>query len=95
MRPRLGGGAADLPSQAQFGACGVTGARWPGHQIQGIVTAESGASFEELAERTGLSYPEVKATVWRLYGAKRIDVCWGRYAVALPAAAAAEGGRAA
>lgn len=61
----------------------MNGARWPGHQIQDIVTAESGASFEELAERTGLSYPEVKAVVWRLFGAKRVDVCLG-YVVAVP-----------
>lgn len=71
----------------------MNGVRWLGDQIQDIAAAESGASFEELAERTGLSYPEVKAIVWRLYGAKRIDVCWGRYAVALPGPAAAEGRR--
>ena len=55
-------------------------------QIQAIVTAESGAPFEELAERTGVSYPEVKAMVWRLYGAKRVDVCQG-YVVAVPSTA--------
>lgn len=58
----------------------------PAHQIQDIVAAESGASFAELAERTGLSYPEVKAVVWRLYGAKRVDICQG-YVVAVPPAA--------
>jgi hypothetical protein len=73
----------------------VTGAWGLARQIEAILAAEVGASFEELADRTGVSYPEVKATVWRLYRAKRIDVCWGRYAVALPPAAAAEGGRAA
>jgi hypothetical protein len=61
----------------------VTGGRWLGHQIQDIVTAEPGASFEELAERTGASFPEVKAAVWRLYGAGRVDICHG-YVVAPP-----------
>jgi hypothetical protein len=65
-----------------------------GRQILAILTAESGASFAELAERTGLSYAEVKAAVWRLYGAKRADICHGDVAAA-PSVLAAEGGQAA
>jgi hypothetical protein len=64
----------------------VNGGRPLGHQILAILTVESGASFEDLAERTGASYGEVKAAVWRLYGAKLADVCHG-YVVAVPSAA--------
>jgi hypothetical protein len=65
----------------------VTPAQWPlARRIQAILTAETGASFEELVERTGASFPEVKAAVWRLYGARRVDICHG-YVVAVPAAA--------
>jgi hypothetical protein len=68
----------------------VNGDRPLGRQIVAITGAETGASFEELADRTGASYAEVKAAVWRLYGAKRADICQG-YVVAIPRAAAAEG----
>ena len=61
----------------------MTGPRWLGHQIVEFLDAEPGASFEELAERTGASYPEVKSAVWRLYGSKRVDICHG-YVVAPP-----------
>jgi hypothetical protein len=64
----------------------VTGGRWLGHQIEDLLVDEPGVSFEELAERTGASYPEVKAAVWRLYGMKRVDICHG-YVVAPPRAA--------
>jgi hypothetical protein len=67
----------------------VTGARWLGHQIEDFLAGEPGASFEELAEHSGASYPEVKAAVWRLYGMKRVDIAWG-YVVTPPRAA---GGR--
>jgi len=64
----------------------VSGARWLGHRILDIIAAETGASFEELAERTEASYAGVKAAVWRLYGMKRADLAWG-YVVAVPSAA--------
>ena len=54
-----------------------------GCQILAITGAETGASFKELAERTGASYAEVKAAVCRLYGAKRADTRQG-YVVAVP-----------
>jgi hypothetical protein len=63
----------------------VSGPRWLGHQIEHIISGESGASFEELAERTETSYPEVRAAVWRLYGMKRAGIARG-YVVALPSA---------
>ncbi len=63
----------------------MNGARRTDRQIEDIVAAEAGASFGELADRTGVPYPEVKATVWRLYGAKRVDICQG-YVVAFPRA---------
>lgn len=74
----------------------MSGGRWLGRQITDITSAETGASFEELAERTGASYPEVKAAVWSLYGARRVDICHG-YVVAVlpPDEAAAEPGSAA
>jgi len=64
----------------------VSGARWLGHRILDIIAAESGASLKELVERTGAPYPEVRAVVWPLYGAKRADICHG-YVVAPPRAA--------
>lgn len=73
----------------------MTGSGWLGHRILDIVTAEAGASFDELAERLGVRHPEVMATVWHLYRAGQVDVCRGRYAIAIPRPAAAEGGRAA
>jgi hypothetical protein len=57
--------------------------RWLGHQIEDIIPAEIGASFEELAERTGAAFADVRAAVWALYGMRRSDICWG-YAVAIP-----------
>jgi hypothetical protein len=50
-----------------------------------IIIAETGVSFEELAERTEAPFPAVKAAVWSLYGAKRVDMCHG-YVVAVPSA---------
>jgi hypothetical protein len=65
----------------------MTPAQWRiVRQIQVILTAESGASFQELAERTGASFPEVRAVIWPLYGSKRADICHG-YVVAPPRAA--------
>ena len=64
----------------------MTPAQWPlARRIQAILTAETGASFEELVERTGASFPEVKAAVWRRTGRGG----WTRhgYVVAVPAAA--------
>jgi hypothetical protein len=55
-------------------------------QIEDIISAESGASFDELAGRTNVPYPAVRAAVWALYGAKRADICHG-YVVAPPRAA--------
>lgn len=68
----------------------MTPARWRQlrRQIEDIVTAEIGVSFEELAERTAVSFPEVRAAVWKLYGARRVDVCLGY--VCLPSSPAAE-----
>ena len=64
----------------------MTGARWLRRRIEDIIAAESGVSFEELAERTQASYAEVKAAVSSLYGMKRADLAWG-YVVAVPPAA--------
>jgi hypothetical protein len=66
----------------------VNGARWLRSQIEDIITAESGASFEELAERTGASYTDVRAAVMALYGMRRADFCWG-YVTAAPSPAEA------
>jgi hypothetical protein len=63
-----------------------------GRQIGAIITAESGASLEELAGRTGSSYTEVRAVARILYRLRRADFCWG-FLAAVPAAA--EGRRAA
>jgi hypothetical protein len=64
----------------------VRGDRRLRRQIEDIITAESGASFDELADRTNVAYPDVRTVVWALYGAKRADICWG-YVVAVPSAA--------
>ena len=61
----------------------MTRGRWPGRQVEDLVTAEAGMSFEELAGKTGVPYSEVKAAVWVLYGMRRVDICAG-YVVAVP-----------
>ena len=61
----------------------MNGGRPLGRRILAITSAETGASFKELAERTGASYAEVKTAVWRLYGAKVVDICHG-YVAATP-----------
>ena len=81
MRHGLRGGQADVLPEGRR----VSRGRWLGHQILDIIAADTGVSFEELAERTGASYAEVKAAVWRLYGMKRADLAWG-YVVAVPSA---------
>jgi hypothetical protein len=64
----------------------VTPAGWRlARQIEAIITAESGASLEELSGRTGGSFVETRATVRALYRMRRTDFCWG-YAVAVPRA---------
>jgi hypothetical protein len=63
----------------------VTRPRGPRGQIEAIIFAESGASFQELAERTESAYAQVRAAVWVLYGQKRADICRG-YVVAVPSA---------
>jgi hypothetical protein len=61
----------------------VTGRRWVGHQIKDIIHAESGASLEELARRTGATYADVRAAAGALYGRRQADYCW-RYLTAVP-----------
>src|ERR1700745_530937 len=63
-----------VPGQFQPASGGVSAAPWRlPRQVEDIVTAESGASFEELAERTGASYAEVRAAAGALYGMRRAD----------------------
>jgi hypothetical protein len=61
----------------------VNGGRPLGRQILAITAAETGASFEELAERTGATFTDIRAAVWALYGLKRADICHG-YVTAPP-----------
>jgi len=62
----------------------VSPAQWRlARQIQAIITAESGASLEELSGRTGGSFVETRAMVRALYRMRWADFCWG-YAVAVP-----------
>ena len=56
-----------------------------GRQIKDIIAAESGASLEELARRTGAAYADVRAVAGALYGRRQADFCW-RYLAAVPAA---------
>ena len=56
-----------------------------GRQIKDIIVAESGASLEELATRTGAAYAEVRAVAGVLYGRRQADFCW-RYLAAVPSA---------
>ena len=55
-------------------------------QIADIITAEAGASMEELAERTGASYIEARAAARILYRMRRADYCWS-FLTAVPPAA--------
>lgn len=71
----------------------MTPAQWRlARQIQAILTAESGASFEELAERTGGAFADVRAAGRVLYRMRHADFCWS-FLVAVPVAG--EGRRAA
>lgn len=45
-------------------------------QIQAILAVESGVSLEELAERTGSTFADVRTVAWALYQMKRADFCW-------------------
>jgi hypothetical protein len=64
----------------------VTGAQWRlARQIQAILTAESGASFEELAERTGGAFTDVRTAARALYRMRRADFCWS-FLTAVPSA---------
>ena len=64
----------------------MTGAQWRlARQIQAILTAESGASFEELTERTGGAFTDVRAAGRALYGMRRADFCWS-FLTAVPSA---------
>ena len=61
-------------------------AQWRlGHQIEAILTAESAASLEELVERTGASFTEVRAVARALYRMRRADFCWS-FLTAVPSA---------
>jgi hypothetical protein len=64
----------------------VTPAQWRlARQVQAIITAESGASFEELAERTGGTFADVRAAARALYRMRRADFCWS-FLTAVPPA---------
>ena len=54
----------------------MTGVRWLGRQIEAILAAESGASLEELAERTGAAFADVRTAARVLYRKRRADFCW-------------------
>ena len=54
-------------------------------QIQAILSAESGASFEELAERTGAAFTDVRTAARTLYRMRRADFCWS-FLTAVPTA---------
>ena len=65
----------------------MTPAQWrPARQIEAILTAESGASLDELADRTGTSFADVRATARVLYRMRRADFCWS-FLTTVPAAA--------
>jgi hypothetical protein len=71
----------------------VTPAQWRlARQIEAILAAESGASLDELAERTGTSFTDVRAAARILYRMRRADFCWS-FLAAVPSAG--EGRRAA
>jgi hypothetical protein len=64
----------------------MTPAQWRiVRQIQAILTAESGASFEELAERTGSTFADVRAAARVLYRMRCADFCWS-FLTAVPTA---------
>jgi len=64
----------------------VTPAQWRlARRIQAILTAESGASFEELAERTGGTSADVRAASRALYRMRPADFCWS-FLTAVPPA---------
>jgi hypothetical protein len=54
-------------------------------QIQAILAVESGASFEELAERTGGAFADVRTAARALYRMRRADFCWS-FLTAVPPA---------
>jgi hypothetical protein len=64
----------------------VTRTQWQlARQIQAILTAESGASFGELTERTGGTFADVRTAGRALYRMRRADFCWG-FLAAVPLA---------
>ena len=64
----------------------MTPAQWRlARQIQAILTAETGASFEELTERTGAAFADVRAVARALYRMRRADFCWS-FLTAVPSA---------
>jgi hypothetical protein len=64
----------------------VSPAQWRlARRIQVIITAESGASFEELAERTGGTFADVRVAARALYRMRRADFCWS-FLTAVPPA---------
>jgi hypothetical protein len=54
-------------------------------QIQAILAVESGASFEELAERTGGTFADVRTAARALYRRRRADFYWS-FLTAVPSA---------
>jgi hypothetical protein len=54
-------------------------------RIEGILGAESGASLQELAERTGAGFSEIRTAAGILYAQRRADFCW-RYLTSVPVA---------
>jgi hypothetical protein len=65
----------------------VTPAQWRlARQIEGILAVESGMSLEELTERTGASYADVRTAARILYRMRKADFCWS-FLTAVPAVA--------
>jgi hypothetical protein len=82
VRQGLRGGPADVLPEGRR----VTPAQWRlARRIQAILTAESGASFEELAERTGGAFADVRTAARVLYRMRRADFCWS-FVTAVPSA---------
>lgn len=55
----------------------MTPAQWRlARQIEGVIGAKLGASFEELVERTGGTFADVRTATRALYRMRRADFCW-------------------
>jgi transcription initiation factor IIE alpha subunit len=70
----------------QFRSRSTSPAQWRlTRQIQAILAVESGASFEELAERTGGTFADVRTAARALYRMRHADFRWS-FLTAVPSA---------